>query len=32
MTKQRAGTTALDRGDIETAIKYAEVIVDAWIR
>lgn len=25
-------TTALDRGDIETAIKYAEVIADAWTR
>lgn len=25
-------TTALDRGDIEAAIKYAEVMVDAWIR
>ena len=32
MTKQRAGTTALSHGDIETAIKYAEVIVDAWTK
>lgn len=25
-------TTALDRGDIEEAIKYAEVIADAWTK
>ena len=25
-------TTALSHGDIETAIKYAEVMADAWIR
>ena len=25
-------TTALDRGDIETAIKYAEVMANAWTR
>ena len=32
MTKQRAGTTALDHGDKEEAIKYAEVMADAWLR